>query len=368
VRVLGISSYGGLGGAELAMAAFIAHRPADADVRVLLVEDGALRERLVAGGLEVAVARGFSGRPDLRAIGRFSRGLARLLRRDRPDVVWANGLKAAVLALPACRAAGVPLVWHKVDLSYDRALAGPLAWAADGVVTVSEAAAAALGPARGRLLGVVGVPLTLPDELRIPPAAAPAIGTLARLVPYKGLHHIVGAAALLRAEFPELRVILAGDDVAQYPGYRAELERQAAEAGVALELPGFVDDVATVLRELTVFVSATYRDEQGYGLEALGAAILEASWAGLPVVAARGGGTDEAVRDGVTGTLVAAAEPAPLAAAIAPYLRDDALARRTGEAGAAFARREFAPAASAEKLFSALAQAGGRTAPPSPPR
>jgi glycosyltransferase involved in cell wall biosynthesis len=88
--------------------------------------------------------------------------------------------------------------------------------------------------------------------------------------------------------------------------------------------------------------------------------MLEASWVGLPVVATRAGGTPEGVDDGVTGTLTKPGDPAALASAIAPYLRDRALARRTGEAGARLARERFAPATAALRLFAALEQVGER--------
>jgi len=300
---------------------------------------------------------------------RFTRGLRRTLRRTRPDVVWACGIKAALLAAAACRAERVPIVWHKVDASWDHTLAIPVGAAVDGVVTVSSAVAEALGPLRARrMLGVVGVPITLPDELAADPDPAhPVIGTLARFVPYKGLHHMVAAAAILREEFPTLRLLLAGADAAEYPRYRVDLEEQAAAAGIAdaVELPGFVADVGSLLTRFSVFLSATYRDEQGFGLEGLGAAALEASWVGVPVVAARGGGITEAVEDGVTGTLVDAPEPAALAAAVAPYLRDPELHARVGQAGRAFARRRYSPEASSSALFSALARAAARRRPPS---
>jgi len=362
IDVLAISSYGVLGGAELAMDAFLAHRPAGVDARVLLLTDGPVRDRLEAQGLPVAAARGMEGRPDPARAARFTRPLARDLRAHDPDVVWAIGQKAALLALPACRMLGVPLVWHKVDFSWDRSLSRPLAAAVDGIVAVSRAVAEPLGPFRERrLLSVVGVPITLPDappRRPAPSGAAPVIGTLGRLLPYKGHHHILRAAALLSGEFPALRVVLAGGPVAEFPGYPDELRSLAAELGLAdrVEMPGFVSDIAGVLERLTVFVSATYRDEQGFGMEALGAGIIEASWTGVPAVAVALGGTAESVLDGRTGTLVPQADPERLAEAIRVYLRDPALRARTGEEGRRFAREGFAPEAAAGRLFGALAR------------
>ena len=102
------------------------------------------------------------------------------------------------------------------------------------------------------------------------------------------------------------------------------------------------------------------RDASGVGPEGLGAAIAEASWGGLPVVATRGGGTNEVVEDGVTGRLVAPREPSEIAAAVAHYLRDPARAAADGESGAELARARFRPEPLADALFSHLAAAAHR--------
>jgi glycosyltransferase involved in cell wall biosynthesis len=363
VKVLALSSYGVLAGSELSLAEFVAHRPAGVDVSVLLVEDGPLRGVLEEAGVTThAPAGDYAGPPGPRAVAGFTRELRAVLRRERPDVVWATGLKAATLAVPACRLGRVPLVWHKVDFSLDAKLTKPLGLAVNHVVGVSHAVTDALGPrlkAR-RVLGVVGPPVRLPDDLRVEPATAPpAIGTLGSLVPIKGHEHIIRAGALLSQEFGDLRVVLAGGGSPVYPGEPARLRALGDELGLGerLELLGFQTDVAAVLRRMTVFVTATYRDEHGFGWEGLSGAMLEASWAGLPLVAAAGGGTAEGLLPGVTGTLVERADPVLIAEAAAPYLRDAALARSTGEAGAAFARERFAAPVAAERLFGLLGRA-----------
>jgi glycosyltransferase involved in cell wall biosynthesis len=83
--------------------------------------------------------------------------------------------------------------------------------------------------------------------------------------------------------------------------------------------------------------------------------MLEASWAGIPVVATRGGGTAEGLLDGETGTLADSDGPVALAEAIRPYLSDPELARRTGAAGRRFARERFHPEAVSRRLFELLA-------------
>jgi phosphatidylinositol alpha-1,6-mannosyltransferase len=360
VRVLAISSYGVLGGAELSMSTFLEHRPADCEAEVLLVRDGPVRQHLTDLGLAVEVAVGCEGRPKPGHFRRFSQALRPMLARYRPDVVWAVGQKAALLSVAVCRRRRVPMVWHKVDFAWDRELAKPLAIGARGVIGVSRAVVGALGPLRrSRLLGVVGPPLNLPDGLQAhPDPARPTIGTLARLVPYKGHHQIIEAAALLSDRFPGLRVVLAGAPVLEYPDYPESLGALAARLGISdrVEMTGFVSNVIPVLEGLTVYVNATHVDEEGYGLEGLSGAMLEASWAGVPVVATRGGGTEEGVVDGVTGTVVDDPEPAVLASAMAPYLEDAALASRTGAAGRDFARQHFRADVGARRVFELLSR------------
>lgn len=359
MRVLAVASYGVLGGGELSLAEFLVHRPAHVEAAVLLIEDGPLRGHLTERGLRTWVAAGHRGRPGPRSAVRFTRSLLHLLDTYAPDVIWATGLKAAALAVPAGRLSGIPVVWHKIDFSLDDTLTRPLAFAVDGVVSVSHAVAEAMGPLRARrLIDVIGPPVRLPLELHVTPSSSPlAIGTLATLTPIKGQRHVIEAAALLLDEFPELRVILAGSPSREHPDYPQELRDTAARLGIAdrVELSGFATDVAAVLRRLTVFVNATHQVAGGFGKEGLSGAMLEASWAGLPVVATRGGGTPEGVRDGSTGTLVEPEDVTGMAAAIAPYLRDPALAAATGERGSAYTRERFAPRAASERLFAALA-------------
>ncbi len=364
MRVLAVASSGRLRGAELSLAEYLRHRPAEVQALALVMGEGALHERLSELGVSSRTASGYETRPSARQLARFTRSLLRLIEETRPDVLLAVGIKAALLAAPGARIGGVPIVWQKVDFSHDALLARPLGIAVNGVISVSEAAADGLGALRSRrLLDVIGPPMRLADEPYSPPTGRqPTIGTLAALTPYKGQHHILAAAGLLSEEFPQLRVVLAGEELDSSPGYLAELNELASALGIAerVELPGFVQDVSEILGRLAVYVNATYRDARGFGLEGLGGAMLEASWVGVPVVATSGGGTPEGLVDGVTGTLVESPDPAVLASAIASYLRDPQLARRTAQAGRRFTRERFAPQPAADRLFAALRAAAGR--------
>ncbi len=356
MRVLAVASHAGGGGAELTFAAFLRHRPPNVEAQVMVLGDGPLVRMLAEQGDEPRVATGYDGRPTIARVVRFTRELREAIREERPDVVWAMGIKAATLSAAGGRLSGVPVVWHKVDFSYDRSLARPTGAVVRGVIGVSEAVLAGLGPFRRRRLGVVFPPVSLPGSARRDPdREAHRIGMLGRLTPYKGIDRVIRAVALLRKSYPDLRLTVAGEEPEGSTGYRERLAELAAELGIAdaVELPGFVDP-QQLLPTLDVLVNATHRDEHGFGLEGLSGAMLEASWVGVPVVATRGGGTAEGLIDGVTGTLVDTADPAPLADAIGPYLADRELNERAGEAGRSFARERCDPGRASARLFELL--------------
>ena len=75
--------------------------------------------------------------------------------------------------------------------------------------------------------------------------------------------------------------------------------------------------------------------------EPLSRVILEAMWAGRPVVASAVGGSPEAVEDGATGLLVPKGDARALAAGVAELLRDPERRARMGRAAAARAAAMF---------------------------
>src|SRR5262249_576043 len=113
---------GTTGGAELASATFIEHRPPGIDLEALLIPSGPRAPRLEALGVPVADPREFGERPGPADLARYTKRMVGFLRRTRPDVVWAVGQKAAFLSVTACRLTVTPLAWHKVDFSWDHLL------------------------------------------------------------------------------------------------------------------------------------------------------------------------------------------------------------------------------------------------------
>jgi glycosyltransferase involved in cell wall biosynthesis len=155
----------------------------------------------------------------------------------------------------------------------------------------------------------------------------------ARLVPKKGLHVVPQALAALRARGIVCRWRIAGDGP-QEP----RLRQLCADHGVT-DLVDFLGplDNAAVKRELltatlAVLPCVVATDGERDGIPIF---LVEAMALGVPVVTTPVSGIPEIVRDGNTGFLAVAGDPASLTEALAKALTDPAHASAVGERGRA---------------------------------
>ena len=158
---------------------------------------------------------------------------------------------------------------------------------------------------------------------------APLITFAGRLVPEKGVQHLLDAVPRLAEAVPGLRVVIAGDGPE-----RAGLEARAPE-GVTFagHLPG---------PELTALMAASDCHVVPGEYEPSGMVALEATAAGTPVVAAATGGLTEIVEEGVSGVTFAPGDPEALAAAVVSVLTDREHSRALARGGRRRAREDFA--------------------------
>src|ERR1051326_5863425 len=107
--------------------------------------------------------------------------------------------------------------------------------------------------------------------------------------------------------------------------YLRDLEETIARENLRekILLAGFQEDIVGTLSAMDVFVFPS-RDEL-YSL-----VVLDAMGVGLPVVAARAGGTMDQIKDGINGVLYAVGDSEDLADKLSPYLRDPGLRNRHG--------------------------------------
>ncbi len=144
-----------------------------------------------------------------------------------------------------------------------------------------------------------------------------------RFSPEKGFGVLVEAAARICQANPTAGVVLFGEG-----SLRDELERRITQLNLSgrVVLPGFRTDLDSLIGGADVVVLPSFT-------EGLPNVALEASAAGVPVIATAVGGNPEVVADGETGFLVPPGQPDAIAAKVNELFGAPATRTRLGTAG-----------------------------------
>lgn len=357
-RVLWLTTSLQPGGAERNIVSVLPHMPAP-DVEVALctlmrATDGPLAEEFAATGLR-RFDLGARRLADPPALAR----LVRLLRRGRIDLIHGHDQYGSLLGGLAGALARVPVVMSRHVLMDDaphwrgrvraRLAVQALERGADAVIAVSASVRDAMvrdGVGAHRITvvhnGIDGRPFeaahdraALRASLGIP-EDAPVVLMPAILRPGKGHEVLVDAAARLAPRHPDLVVAMAGEGP-----LRAGLEAAAAQVP-SVRLLGHRSDIPALLDACDLAVLPSFA-------EGLPTVLIEAAFAGRPVVASDVGGAGEIVDEGASGLLVPAGDPAALAAAIDRILADPDAARAMGDRARTLAAERFSLARQAEE-------------------
>jgi len=154
---------------------------------------------------------------------------------------------------------------------------------------------------------------------------------LGRLSAEKDVANLLEAASILRQQGVAFELTVAGDGPEAGP-----LREQAKHLGLesAVRFLGFVTDVNSVLASADVLVNPSRT-------ECMPNSVLEAMWAGVPVVATDVGGLSEIIRHGEHGLLCPPRDHKALAAQVARLARDGDLAKQLAKSAMARVDAEF---------------------------
>ena len=346
----------GLGGLEHVVATLCTTLDPDRfETSALCLKDGGpLADDLTARGIPVFRLPPTQGRADYFA----ALKIARILRRERIDVIHTHNTSAFIDGGLAALLAGTPTHVHT-----DHSRLFPdkrryviaehvMSHFAYRVVGVSDHTVA-------ELRRYERIPLrkltTIPNgidarsfgrdrdmtykrrELGIAPTSA-IIGVAVRLTEQKGLTYLLQAMPRILAARPDTVLVIGGEGILD-----GALREQARALGLG-EQVRFIGPRRDVPELLATFDLYALPSEW----EGLPMIILEAMAAGCPIVASDVGGLRMAVRDGENGYLVAARDVAGLADRIVALLADPRRRREFGEAGRRIFQERFSAHAMAE--------------------
>jgi glycosyltransferase involved in cell wall biosynthesis len=277
--------------------------------------------------------------------------LAEFFRRERVSVVHCHDQYSNVFSVASARLAGVPVIiaskrWLHSTLAYR--LANGIGFRLSTLILANSPAVAESVVRKDRIRAsrVMVLPNFVDDAAFAPPSdaqqtewrseldlhdGARIIGIVASLLPIKDHATLLRATAMLRARWPDLRVVVVGSGPMQ-----PALETLAATLGIAdaVRFAGLRPQTPSFhhLFEISVLCSTS---------EGFPNTLVEAMAAAKPIVATDVGGVADAVQPHENGLLVPAQDPDALAGAIDALLADPQRARLMGARGLARAREEF---------------------------
>jgi glycosyltransferase involved in cell wall biosynthesis len=318
--VLVIVPTAGYGGVERVSVDLMSHASKERfDVRALFLDGGPMADEARARGIPVDVAWERTG---LEPLWHRARLLTRRIRRAQPDLIHVTGFTPLLETLVAGRMTRTPVVWHQQDPHSEG-----FDWKRFALVTATPPAATIFGTHVARNVISPRIPTLRRTHLItngvVPPDAilgsdetrqrlglhpkARLVTMVSRLEPLKGPQVLVRAVPAIVAAAPDVQVVVAGPATATE---LAELRRLADVEGV-LDRVAFTGPLTDELKWGLLAESEVVVHPSLY--EPFGLVIVEAMFAGTPVVAARSWGPEWIIDSGRTGLRVESGDSEQLA-------------------------------------------------------
>jgi len=288
--------------------------------------------------------------------------LRRFICDERPNLIHVHGPQSLVFTAIAMRGLQqrpqLWFTWHDSgDVLGGNSLRHRLTrWAVrhcDRVFGSSNLVVSRLQAAAG-LNGCVsvfrnGVPAT--PAMADLSTTTPTLLWLARIAPAKDTQILLHAAARLREEGLNFRIILAGNAVPRHEWYEDQTRQLVHDLDLQdiVEMPGWVDDVPALLERSAIGVQTSHT-------EGLSMTLLEQMMAGLAVVATDVGDTAVAIEHEKTGLLIPPKDEVALTDALRRVIADVDLCRRFGTAARQKAVVEFSLDTMAQRVLAYIAE------------
>ena len=345
---------------------------------VLCPADGRLLEMVSELGIRSIsidpLAARFTCRPDrlVRYLGSFVQtlGAARnTIKREQPDLVHANSIRAGLVMSAATLGMPVPIVWHAHDLLPRHPMSSAIRLFAglsrrNRIVAVSQAVAdrfrgTALSLAKNRTPLVTIHNAVEAQEFRPDPEARDAvrreldfadtdllIGSVGQITPRKGQLELIQAFASVAQEIPNSRLIVVGEALFNRDQEYAEALRETAKSlGLShrIHFLGQREDVPALMRAFDLVVVNSRA-------EPFGLTVVEAMASQTPLLATAVDGICEIVEHGKSGWLAKKDDHSALVEGLRVMLLDANLRNRLSMAALSEARSRF----SVEKFLSKI--------------
>jgi len=144
----------------------------------------------------------------------------------------------------------------------------------------------------------------------------------------KGIHFLIEAIALVKDEFPNIRLYIVGDHIIEeYRDYKDKLDAMVEKYSMEnnIVFTGWRPDALHIVSLMNILIHPSLS-------EGFGRAVLEGMALGKPVIASKVGGLREIIQDGENGFLVKPGDPQMIAEKLRLLLRNKNLRDNLGKA------------------------------------
>jgi glycosyltransferase involved in cell wall biosynthesis len=282
-------------------------------------------------------------------------GLRRVLRAERPEVVFSYTIKPVIYGSLAARLASTPRIFSLITGAGYAFLAEDLRQRAVGTLIKplyrralrQNRAVFFQNPddldlfdrlrllrSRSQAVLVNGSGVDLNHFQPVPPVAGPPVFLLiARFYREKGIQEFVDAARLVKQRYPQTRFRLVGS-IDSNPSAISPIGLAAWQTEGVVEHTPWVNDVRPCLAACSVFVLPSYR-------EGTPRTVLEAMAVARPIITTNAPGCRETVVDGENGFLVPVKDPQAVARAMERFILNPELIGSMGKRARALAEHKY---------------------------
>ncbi|GAB3753258.1 glycosyltransferase family 4 protein [Zhihengliuella somnathii] len=361
-RVLFVDHSSELGGGQLGLLRYL-RRDSQFERSVLVLGDGEFAQQVRDIGIPIRVLPAADTYRSKLAI---SPRVKAEIDAISPDIVVTNSLPAANVVGIFSDSKRVRLAYLREELSQASLPRGLKRWAMfrrtlatfDGFLSNSNYTSSTLPQHLRQRACEVAYPVS-GTEVRTAsmlPTGPLTIASLSRLDRVKGLHVLLDAVAILRAQGRDVRALVAGGSAHADPSYADRLKRRVADEKLPVELLGHVDNVQRVIDDSHVLALCTL------GPEPFGQVMIQAMASGRAVVATAMGGPVEVLEPSGAGILIPPGDANALATVIARLDDRRGELAELGRRGQKEAAR-FADDVTAPGLDDAIARLAGMVVP-----
>jgi len=318
------------------------------DVVVALGGDGILRSRLEEKNISTRPINGLGRDVSISKDAGSFKEMISIIHREKPDIIHLHSPKAAGLGALAGRLLGVKKIIYTVHgwaFNENRPLYQKVAivissWfttlLSDKIILLSQkelgqtlsfpfvknkTVLIPLGICAPTFMSVDGAKQFIAKKVGISFAnfnKKIIVGTIAELHPNKGLTFLIEAMKVVTEKNPNVVAVLVGDGE-QHEYLKKIIEREGLTKNIFLT--GYVESASEYLKAFNFFILPSIKEGLPY-------TILEAGYAGLPVIATTVGGIPEIIEDMKSGILIQPRKASEIAHAINFYVEHIDVARQ----------------------------------------